>query len=319
MNGMTRREFLITSALATATAVLADPRFLAGDGQWPGGDQLPAAGAWPVAVARGTEYAHRLRQAVSRLGGIRLVARRGERVLIKPTLAWNRKPEQGANVHPDVLRATIEMALKAGAQQVVLFDRTSLPSRFAYSISGAKRVVREINDPRVLLAHLSEEDFVPFAAGRETGDNGPAALNVLVCRYLLDADRVINVATARCHPTRRVSLALANLLGLIGGGPADADWALYRDAELALLSAAVRPELTILDATRAITRNGPMGRGAADVAHWDTIVVSRDPLAVEAYGARLFGLDPGDLPHLVLAEQLGLGFSELDHARMIVV
>ena len=319
MNGMTRREFLIGSALVTATAAMADPRLLAGEGQWPASDQLSGTGPQPVAVARGTDYAQKLRRAVGRLGGPRLVAQPGERVLIKPTLAWNRKPAQGANVHPEVLRATIGMALEARARQVVLFDRTSLPSRFAYRISGANRVVRQINDPRVVLAHLAVEDFVPFERGRDSEGDAPSAISYRVCRYLLDADRVINLATARHHPTRRVSLAMANLLGLIGGGPPDAEWLLHRDSELAVLSAAVRPELTILDATRVITRNGPMGRGSADVARWDTLVTSRDPLAVEAYGCQLFGLDPGSFPHLELAEQMGLGFSKVDDARLRVV
>ncbi len=321
MNRMTRRQFLIRSALLTATAMIADARWLLADRQWAISDRPPAGGHEPVVVARGADYAEKLKQAIGKLGGERAIVRRGERVLIKPTLAWNRAPGQGANVHPEVLRATIEMALRAGARQVVIFDRTSLPSHFAYSVSGAKQVVREINDPHVRLVQLAEEDFIPFEM---TADRRPPAASTClssyrVCRYLLDADRVINLATARHHPTRRASLGMANLLGLTGGAPADAEWLRHRDAELAVLSAAVRPELTILDATRAIIRNGPMGRGAQDVARWDTLVVSRDPLAVEAYGAQLFGLDPGSLLHLGLAERLGLGVSDVGHARLIEV
>jgi uncharacterized protein (DUF362 family) len=81
----------------------------------------------------------------------------------------------------------------------------------------------------------------------------------------------------------------------------------------------VRPDLTILDATRAIIRNGPMGRRRCDVAHWDTLVVSRDQLAVESYGARLFGLLPHMLPHLDLAERLGVGVASLTTERLIEV
>lgn len=347
MKQITRREFLIGSALLTATAMMADGRWLAtaaGDGRKIA-ERLPAFSGGllsrsrgrPAAIvaARGADYSGKLRQAVRKLGGKRLLARPGDRVVIKPTLAWNRAPGQGANVHPQVLGATIEMALRGGAQQVTIFDRTSLRSDFAYRISGADQVVRELNDPRVILVHLTPEDFVPLRMAQSpaipsddsfrpfepprASDLSASIDHYKVCRYLLDADRVINLATARHHPTRRVSLGMANLLGLIGGGPADATWLRHRDAELAILSAAVRPELTILDATRAIIRNGPMGRGTPDVARWDTLVVSRDPLAVEAYGAQLFGLDVHTLPHLQLAERLGLGVSDVGHGRLIEI
>jgi uncharacterized protein (DUF362 family) len=274
-----------------------------------------------VVVARGAEYAHRLQQAIARLGGTRLVARRGERVVIKPTLTWNRTPEQGGNVHPEVLRATIELALQGGAAEVILFDRTATWPDLVYHTSHAALVVRRLNDSRVRLIHLTDADFVPFEIAMDRGrpfaadgqESAVAALHSYqVCRYLLEADRVVNVATARHHPTRQVALGMANLLGFIGGGPADTDWRRRQEAELAVLTAAVRPELTILDATRAVVGTGPVGQVSCGLPQWDTLVVSRDPVAVEAYGAILLGLEPAGLGHVRMAERLGLGLMPLD-------
>ena len=85
-----------------------------------------------------------------------------------------------------------------------------------------------------------------------------------------------------------------------------------RRPELAALLASVRPALTILDATRVVVRNGPAGRGARDVERRDAVAACRDPLAVEAWGARLFGIEPRDLPHIGLAERMGLGSADLE-------
>jgi len=318
MQPITRRGFLIHSALAGAALALG--------GLGSAAPSLPAAHgaspASPLVVAHGRDYAGLLVRAVARLGGPRLLGRPGETVLIKPTLAWRRSPGQGANVHPAVLRAVIELALAGGARRVVVAERTSMDSATVFRANGAWQAVRAIGDPRVELVHLDEAAFVPFAElnvarAELSGAQAISLDGYLVCRHLLEANRVINLAAARQHPTRQVALGMANLLGLIGGGPADVAWRQRQGAELALLSAAVRPELTILDATRAVVRNGPLGNGPADVARWDTLALSVDPLAVEAFGAARFGLDPAQLEHLALAEELGLGRASVSGRRLI--
>ncbi len=326
---MRRRDFLVSGACLTAATFL--QRIVRGvELLFP---EAPP-GVDPVAVARGKDYTGMVRRAVHALGGIRLVARREERIVIKPSLAWHRRPGQGANVHPEVLRAVIELALEGGAASVILIERTSMRADAVYRISGAQQVVSTLKDPRVEFLMLRQSDFVPFKLNRgnraEKGGRGEvlsgteerarleAAFAELgaslerfrVCRHLLQADRIINLAAARHHPTRKVSLGFSNLLGLISGWPMEPRWRWQQDAELALLGAAIRPELTIIDATHAIVSNGPAGRDARDVGRWDTIAASRDPLGAEAPVAKRFRLRAEDLPYLQIAAQLGLGKSE---------
>jgi uncharacterized protein (DUF362 family) len=311
---MKRREFLKSGALVVAAPFLhraargAEVLFSA-----------RSARPHAIAVARGREPGRGLRKAVDALGGPALLARPGERVLLKPALAWNRAPGTGANVEPGVLRAAIELALEGGAARVTLFDRTSLRAETVYDVSGAARVVAAIGDPRVEMIRLREEDFVPLAASRRAGagpssevlcafrDLGASLERFLVSRHALEADRIVNVATVRHHPTRKASLAFANLLGLIGGWPIDGSSSGRRDAELVLVGAALCPELTVLDATHVIVRNGPAGRDPSDVERRDVVAVSGDAVAVEAMGASLLGLRPDALPHIGLAAKLGLG------------
>ncbi len=318
---MNRREFIVRSGLLAASGLgwgglKAMERAPAGA---PATEAVPAKLA-PLAVARGRDYACLLREAIEKLGGPRLLAAPGERVLIKAALTWNRGPRDGANVHPQVLRAVVELALEAGAGEVVVLDRTGPRAAFAYQASGAEAVFQKLGDPRARLVRLAAKDFVPLTAAGARGPMEEAALaGYRVARQLLEADRVVDLAAARHHPERRVSLALANLLGLIGGGPPNAGWLERQDLELAAIACAVKPEMTILDATRPVVRNGPMGRGPEDVERWDTILAGQDPLTVEAFGARLFGIDPRSLGPLVLAEGMGLGSSSLDPVRIIEI
>jgi len=58
------------------------------------------AGANDMAIVRGPDPAANVRRAVEALGGMGRFVKRGERVVIKPNIGWNRTPEQAANTNP---------------------------------------------------------------------------------------------------------------------------------------------------------------------------------------------------------------------------
>ena len=121
-----------------------------------------------------------------------------------------------------------------------------------------------------------------------------------VSRHILEADRFINLPVAKQHPARKASLGLPNLLGAVGGPPTDPAWDGNRFiAEVARL---LQPDVTIIDASRVLTANGPLGRSRDDVRQLDTLVLGTDAVNVDAYSATLFDL----------------GWRELDYLRTVV-
>ena len=85
---------------------------------------------------------------------------------------------------------------------------------------------------------------------------------------------------------------------------------------MADLAGLFRPELTVVDAVRILTANGPTGGNLADVQKLDTLIVSPDIVAADAYGATLFGLQPSDLSYIAAGEAMGLGRSDLASLRI---
>jgi uncharacterized protein (DUF362 family) len=73
------------------------------------------------------------------------------------------------------------------------------------------------------------------------------------------------------------------------------------------LGAAFNPTLTVMDATRVLAGGGPTGGSLSLVKPMDLVAVATDPVAADAWGASLLELAPDRLPHLTIAEQLGLG------------
>ena len=76
---------------------------------------------------------------------------------------------------------------------------------------------------------------------------------------------------------------------------------------IADLATFLRPTLTLLDAYRVLTANGPQGGNLNDVKLMKTLVAGIDPVAIDAYGATLLGLRPEQIPYLSIAHERGLG------------
>lgn len=249
-----------------------------------------------VVVAQGDNVATRLRAALAPLGGLAALARPGDIVAIKPTLAWNRHPDFAANTSPAVLREVVRLCLEAGAAEVRVFDRTSFKANVCYQIAGATAALAKLDRRRVRLLALSHGDFLPVAPA----DGSTPRWRVI--RHIMEADRFINLPVAKHHPTRQVALGLSNLLGAVGGAPTAPDW--DNSAFIAEIAQLIQPDLTIIDAARVLVSNGPLGLSRADVRQLDTLVLGADAITVDAIGATLFERAWHAVDHIrVTAEQ----------------
>jgi uncharacterized protein (DUF362 family) len=61
---------------------------------------------------------------------------RGESVLIKPNLGWDRLPEQAANTDPDVIAELVRQCRAAGASRIVVTDISCNDPRRCFARSG---------------------------------------------------------------------------------------------------------------------------------------------------------------------------------------
>ncbi|MCK5406027.1 MAG: DUF362 domain-containing protein, partial [Candidatus Krumholzibacteria bacterium] len=78
-----------------------------------------------------------------------------------------------------------------------------------------------------------------------------------------------------------------------------------------------KPTLTVLDAVRILTANGPQGGNLRDVETLNTVLASTDPVAIDAYGATLFDMTGDDLGYVRVAYERGLG--EMDLSKVDII
>jgi uncharacterized protein (DUF362 family) len=263
-----------------------------------------------IAKVQGTNYAHLVGDAVQALGGMKKFVNPGEVVVVKPNMAWDRTPEMGANAHPVVVRKVVELCLEAGAKQVKVLDHSCDDARKAYAASGIKAAVEGIKDPRAVVEFVDDRRFVEL-----TVEKAKALKKWYFYKDILEADRFINIPVAKQHSESRLTMCLKNMMGAIGGWRGRIHVGLHQNiADMNLL---LRPDLHVLDATRILLRNGPKGGKVEDVEVKNLLFAGADPVALDAYGAGLFGLKPEDLGYIVKAHQAGRG--EMDLGKIKVV
>ena len=263
-----------------------------------------------LSIAEDGDYLRATKAVVEGLGGMSAFVPRGSVVVVKPNIGWDRTVEQGANTHPDVVRAVIVMCIEAGARSVTVLDRTCNDARRSYKSSGILEMVTGLGDKRVHLEFVRNGLFrnVKFPEGKAIKEwplYSPA----------LDADVLINIPVAKHHSISRLTLAMKNLMGLMGGNRGNIHSRI--DQKLADVTAVLSPTLNILDATRIMLRNGPTGGRLSDVKVLNRVAASSDPVLLDAYGTTLFGLEPGDIPSVKAGHASGLGEMDLARARLV--
>ena len=227
-------------------------------------------------------------EVLSPLGGIQAFVKKGQRVVVKPNIGWDRTPEQGANTHPEVIKSVVRLVLEAGAAQVLVFDRPCNEERRCYTNSGIKKAVESIGDRRVLCPFMDNRKFIPVRIAK-----GKSINEWEIYKEALEADCYINVPVAKHHSSAGLTLGLKNIMGVIGGSRGKIHFSLGQ--RIADLNTVLRPHLTVIDATRILLRNGPQGGDLKDVKTLNTLIASIDIVAADAYATTLFQMKPDEI------------------------
>lgn len=254
------------------------------------------AGAVALAIARGPDAAANVRGAVAAVGGMERFVQRGERVVIKPNIGWNRLPEQAANTNPDVVGEVVRLVAAAGAATIWVTDVSVNTAEQCFSRSGIEKAAKAAG---AIVVHPTANAF------REVDVSGKLLRTADVLYPFVDADRVINVPVVKQHGLSGATMAMKNWYGVLGGQRVKLHQNIH--ASIVDLAAMVKPTLTIMDATRILLANGPTGGSLADVKQINTIAVSTDEVALDAFGAELLGLSPTDVGFVVEGMKAGLG------------
>ena len=233
-------------------------------------------------------------------GIVRETAACGRPILLKPNLLMAVPPERGVTTHPSVFSAVARVFQENGGR-LTFGDSPNLTSR---PLPAARRcgILKEADELGIPL--------VDFENGMDASyPQGLQDRRFHVARGALEAGAIINLPRLKTHALTVMTGALKNTFGVVPGGRKAGFHLSHPDVEdfsrmIVDLNGLVRSRLVVLDAVKVMQGNGPASGTLVDVG---LLIVSDDPVAADAVGCRIMGIDPLCVPQIRIAHESGLG------------
>ena len=245
----------------------------------------------------------RVRAAVRRgfdLLGPRAIPQGSRGLLLKPNLLRPAPAEKGVTTHPAVFQAVAGL-LKAAGHSLSYGDS---PNGMFAPLATA----------RASGLHAAAEALGVPLADFETGVDVSFPEGVLdrrftVARAAVDTGGMVSLPRLKTHGLTLMTGALKNTFGVIPGGRKGEYHVTHPDLEsfsrmIVDLNRAVPPRLVVMDAITVMEGNGPANGRLRPVG---VLVITTDPVAADAVGCRIMGMDPSSVPFIRMAEEAGLG------------
>jgi uncharacterized protein (DUF362 family) len=241
---------------------------------------------------------------IQELGGIGAYVKKGQKVLIKPNIGWDRTPEYAANTNPFLVKRIIEHCFRSGAKEVYVFDHTCDNWVNCYKNSGIERAAK---DAGAKVVPANSESYY-----QEIKINGGQVLKTAKVHHLiLETDVFINVPVLKDHSSTRMTCCLKNMMGSVWDrgfwhkNNLDQCIADYANFEK-------KPALNIVDCSNVMIKNGPQGVSKEDVVNMQSLIISSDWIAADAAAAKMLRHNPADINYIPMAHKMGLGNMNLE-------
>jgi uncharacterized protein (DUF362 family) len=258
---------------------------------------------YDMVAIRGGEPDVMFDKAIASLGGMKQFVKPNQTVVVKPNIGWDTPPERAACTNPVLVGRIVEHCKMAGAKAVFVVDNTCNEWTRCYRNSGIEDAVKKSGG--IMVPGNSEGYYHPVSV-----KNGKILKNAKVHEKILESDVFINVPVLKTHDGAKLTISMKNLMGVVWDRrfwhannlhQCIADFATYS-----------KPTLNIVDAYRVMKRNGPRGISVADVITMKYQIISPDIVAADAAAAKLLNVEPSQVKHIVLANELGVGTIDLD-------
>ncbi len=254
----------------------------------------------------------RITEGTALLGGLKRFVKPGSTVLLKVNLILSLPPESAAVTHPEFVRAVIRL-LKPMGCTVWVGDSTGgvisgrAQTGRAFEVSGLARMAEEED---AIVKNFDREGVMEVTEA----DGSPMYL----AKPAFDADLIINLPKMKTHMMATYTGAVKNLFGCVPGLAKAGYHQKGQSARafgetLCEINKHIVPALHIMDGVMAMEGQGPTAGSPYPAGK---ILVSADPLALDAVGTQMFGLNINELPAYAASIRDHIGEADLSRIEV---
>lgn len=265
-----------------------------------------------LVAVMGGEPAQMYKKAIEAMGGMSRFVKKGQKIVVKPNIGWDKSPELAANTNPELVAAIVKDCFAAGASEVTVFDNTCDEWQACYRNSGIENAAKSAG-AKMAFAH--DEKYYKTV-------KLPKAVRmkeVKIHEAIVDCDAWINVPILKNHGGARMTISMKNFMGIVW----DRRYMHANDLQQCIADCSTydkMPVLNIVDAYRIMTQNGPKGKSPEDVQMPKALFASTDIVAVDAAAVRFFAqfrdMKVEEVSHIGLAEKMRIGTSDLSKLKV---
>ena len=219
---------------------------------------------------------------------------RGARVVLKPNLVEYHAARQ-VNTHPALIAAAVEAFRHYGAREVLVAEGSGhqRDTELLLTYSGLEEALRQVRAPFV---DLNLDDIAPVPLAMNYTQLG----QLFLPQTVLNADLLISMPKLKTHKWAGVTLSLKNLFGVVPGVKYGWPKNLLHwrgiDNSILDIALAARPAFAIVDGIEGMEGDGPI---FGDTVHAGVVVMGENSTAVDATSARIMGIYPEHVAHLM--------------------
>ncbi|OIP83392.1 MAG: tat (twin-arginine translocation) pathway signal sequence [Porphyromonadaceae bacterium CG2_30_38_12] len=267
---------------------------------------------YDLVAVMGGEPELMFRKAIAEMGGMAQFVKKGYRVVVKPNIGWDKKPEMASNTNPQLVGEIVRQCYKAGAKEVVVLDHTCNEWRNCYTNSGIEAQAKAAGAKMLPANEASYYREIDLPKGKKLK-------STKVHEAILDCDVWINVPVLKNHGGAKMSIAMKNHMGIVW----DRRFFHANDLQQCIADVCTLEKAAVLhvvDAYRLLKNNGPQGKSEADAVLAKGLFISQDIVAVDTAATNFFNnvraMPLESVAHIGNAEKLNLGSTKLEKLKI---
>lgn len=244
------------------------------------------------------------------LGGLETLIGKDENILLKPNLVRKAEIERAVITHPSIVEAVARYLREYNYKNISCGDSCGIG--MASKVMEGTGMDTALEKYQIPVVDFSEGSLV-------SNPKGKIAKEFFLAKPVQECDALINLCKMKTHALERVTGGVKNLYGCISGLHKAQGHTKYSNSDsfarmLIDLNQIVKPRLCIMDGVMAMEGNGPT---SGDPVAMNVILMSTDPVALDAVFCHLVHLKPDLVPTNVHGERMGLGTWKEDEIQIV--
>ena len=266
-----------------------------------------------------------IERSVELIGGLDRPVKRGDTILLKPN--YNTADPFPGSSDPEFVKAVIKMLYEAGAERVILGERTAfLHSRRVLERAGIVKMAEEAGaEVRVFGKDGWNALFDRQCWRRIRVPGGQYLRKVALAREAVEIQKIVYIPLMKTHHAADFTGSIKLSMGFVKPFFDQMAFHLrHLHEKLAELGLVVKPDLIIMDARKVFVRGGP---SKGELRKPNLVLASGNQIAIDAEGVKILqgypgnsleGRNPWELMQIAHAVKLGLGPHNEDEYKVIV-